>query len=85
MAELICMPKALLEAMQSILLLAKVSDCHKNVYSQINYVGAFLGKLDIAKYLLEKGANINSQNDLGYTGLHWCVGQGDILIGILKF
>lgn len=77
------MLKALLEAMHSIMLLAKVSDCRKNDILQINHFCAFLGKIEIAK-ILQKDANINSQNDLGYTGLHWCVGQGDILISILK-
>lgn len=79
------MLKALLEAMHSILLLAKVSYCHKYDIQQIKHFCAITGKIDIAKILLEKGANINSQNDLGYTGLHWSVGQGDILISILKF
>lgn len=34
---------------------------------------AKVGNLEIIKYLLDKGANINSQDDYGYTALHYAV------------
>lgn len=37
-----------------------------------------LGKFEVAKMLLEYGADINSQNGMGYTALHWSVGAGKI-------
>ena len=32
---------------------------------------AFVGNAKVAKYLLERGANVNQRNNEGYTPLHW--------------
>ena len=34
------------------------------------------GQLEVAKFLLDHGANVNSRNDRGYTPLHYATGSG---------
>lgn len=46
---------------------------------KIDFVFDFIsGKFEVTKMLLEYGADINSQNGMGYTALHWSVGAGKI-------
>jgi ankyrin repeat protein len=49
-------------------------------------VAAEEGRLDVAEFLVDSGANLNARNDLDYTALHWAAFHGhyDIVKLFLK-
>jgi ankyrin repeat protein len=38
------------------------------------------GKVEIARMLIDAGADVDVQNEVGSTPLHWAAGRGDIEI-----
>ena len=46
-------------------------------YTAIQFASAF-GHLDIVKYLIEKGANVNIQDIYGRTPLYWAALSGNV-------
>jgi len=57
-------------------------NANASTYSQENHVHTLLmsaaahGSTECAKYLIEKGANVNLKNFAGYTALHWAAFTG---------
>lgn len=43
----------------------------------------FLGNLELANELLERGADVNAKNDIGYTALHFAAQEGHAAVAKL--
>jgi hypothetical protein len=51
-------------------------DTYEGLISEAFYIAARNGHLDVAEFLLEKGADINCRGFFGASGLHWAAING---------